>query len=179
MCCVNICAGLFRSGWLLFSEKRKTVRYRFQCMRHLASIAPQPTRRSDTCEFIFILYVILLYMFTCITGPHCKTALPVVLSCIDVFWYKNNINGRTYGRTDGRIDGRSETNIPLNNFNKFPNLLAPWTLLSGDIRFFLYLSLLFCLFWGQNISKYACFSLNCYLIMQENSVLVSEMEFHK
>ena len=33
----------------------------------------------------FIIYVILLYILTCITGPHCKTALLIVLSCINMF----------------------------------------------------------------------------------------------
>ena len=58
MCCVNICAGLFRSGWLLFSknERQCDIDYSAWCtyrppLRHLASRAPQPARRSDTREW--------------------------------------------------------------------------------------------------------------------------------
>ena len=50
MCCVNICAGLFRSGWLLFSKKRKTVRYRLQGMGHVRTTTTAPRVKGPTAN---------------------------------------------------------------------------------------------------------------------------------
>ena len=49
MCCVNICAGLFRSGWLLFS-KNETVWYRLQCMGHVEATTAAPRAKGPAAH---------------------------------------------------------------------------------------------------------------------------------
>ena len=42
MCCVNICAGLFRSGWLLFSKNERQCDIDYSAWGHVEAITAAP-----------------------------------------------------------------------------------------------------------------------------------------